>query len=322
MPPVVPKSTGTTNARPRADGSTDTVARLAATIVGRRFRSCPVRRRAVPMSTQPRSADRTVVVTGASSGIGRATARGFAGRSWRVFGTSRRDRPDEHGVTMLRLDVRSQDSVASCVDEVLRRAGRIDVLVNNAGVMHSGIAEETTQAEARAVFDVNFFGTVRVTAAVLPGMRARGRGHIINVGSLAAWIGEPGEAYYPASKAALARYTEALRHEVRHRGVAVCSVEPGAFVTDVVDASSNTAATIADYDGLRERARETLNRSLRGGGDPRKVADLIVRIAGTRRPRARYGVGPEALLVPRLTTLLPQRLVEHLLRRGYRLDKG
>ncbi len=264
--------------------------------------------------------DRTVVVTGASSGIGQATARAFADEGWRVFGTSRRDRPDDPGVTFLRLDVRAEESVRSCVDEVLRRAGRIDVLVNNAGVMHSGFAEETTLAEAEAVFDANFFGTVRMTNAVLPGMRARGRGRIVNVGSLAAWIGEPGEAFYAASKAALARYTDALRHEVRHRGVAVCLVEPGAFVTDVVDAAPASEATISDYDGLREKARDTLHRTLRNGDDPRKVAALIVAIAQARRPRPRYGVGREALLVPRVTTLLPQRLVDHLLRRGYGMD--
>ena len=220
---------------------------------------------------------------------------------------------------MLRLDVRSAESVRSCVDEVLRRAGHIDVLVNNAGTLHSGVAEETALADAEAVFDVNFFGAVRVVDAVLPSMRSRGRGRIVNVGSLAGWMGEPGEAFYCASKAALARYSEALRHEVRHRGVAVCVVEPGAFVTNVVDAASATERTISDYDGLREKVRHTLHRALRDGDDPWKVAELIVGIANGRWPRPRYGVGREALLVPRLTALLPQRFVGYLVRRGYGL---
>ncbi|MGH3242236.1 MAG: SDR family oxidoreductase [Spirillospora sp.] len=166
----------------------------------------------------------TVLVTGASSGIGRATARLFADRGARVFGTSRHARLDEREVRMVRLDVGSPESVRRCVDEVLAAGGGIDVLVNNAGIMLEGFAEETAPDDAAAVMDVNFFGTVRVTHAVLPGMRARRQGRIINVGSLAAWVGEPGEAFYAASKAALARYTEALRHEVWHLGIHVTLV--------------------------------------------------------------------------------------------------
>ncbi|GAB3504725.1 SDR family oxidoreductase [Amycolatopsis cihanbeyliensis] len=169
----------------------------------------------------------TVLVTGASSGIGLATALAFAEHGARVFGTSRRPRPAGGGVEMLELDIRSDDSVRRCVE----RVGRIDVLVNNAGIMCEGFAEEVTPAEAREVFEANFLGTVRVTNAVLPGMRAGRAGRIINVGSLAAWVGEPGEGFYAASKAALARYTEALRQEVWHLGIAVSLVEPGAFRT-------------------------------------------------------------------------------------------
>jgi NAD(P)-dependent dehydrogenase (short-subunit alcohol dehydrogenase family) len=164
--------------------------------------------------------EQNVLITGASSGIGQATARLFAEEGFRVFGTSRRKRPDENGVEMVELDVRSDDSVEHCVAEVLARAGRIDVLVNNAGVAPVSIAEETTMEDARAVFETNFFGAVRMTNAVLPDMRDRRQGRIINVGSLAAWVGEPGEAFYAASKAALARYSEALRYEVSQGSVA------------------------------------------------------------------------------------------------------
>lgn len=127
-----------------------------------------------------------VLITGTSSGIGKATARRFAEEGFRVFGTSRRKHPDEDGVEMLELDVRSDDSVKHCVAEVLARAGQIDVLINNAGVEHVSIAEETTLEDARAIFETNFFGVVRMTNAVLLGMRARRQGRIINVGSLAA----------------------------------------------------------------------------------------------------------------------------------------
>ncbi len=266
-------------------------------------------------------AGRVVLVTGASSGIGRATARLLARDGARVFGTSRREHPDADGVAMLVLDVRSAESVRDCVGRVLERAGRVDVLVNNAGVMHEGFAEETTPADAAAVLDTNFFGAVRVTDAVLPGMRARRGGRVINVGSLAAWVGEPGEGFYAASKAALARYTEALRHEVWHLGIGVSLVEPGAFGTGVLAAATSTEATIPDYDGPRESAHRTLQRALERGEPPEKVAALIRTVATVRAPRGRYGAGREATWVPYLRTLLPQRAFDLLLRRGYGLPR-
>ncbi|XRQ09916.1 SDR family NAD(P)-dependent oxidoreductase [Actinomadura welshii] len=262
-----------------------------------------------------------VLVTGASSGIGRATARLFAERGARVFGTSRSARPDEGGVEMLELDVRSEESVRRCVDQVLDRAGQLDVVVNNVGVMYEGFAEETPLAQAEMLLDTNFLGAVRVGNAVLPAMRERRRGRIVNVGSLAAWVGEPGQGFYAASKAALARYTEALRHEVRHLGVHVSLVEPGPFKTRVLDASSQAEPVVDDYDGPREDVRRALHKELREGDEPRAAAELIWKVARDPAPRRRYGVGRGALLVPRLKTLLPRRLVDRLLRRAYRLPR-
>lgn len=270
------------------------------------------------MSSTGEAAAGTALVTGASSGIGQATVRRLATVGYRVFGTSRRSRANEDGVEMLDLDVRSDESTATCVQDVLGRAGHIDVLVNNAGVLHEGFAEETTLEEAAEIFDTNLFGVARVTNAVLPSMRARGQGRIINIGSLAARIGEPGEGFYAASKAALARYTEALRHEVWHLGIHVSLVEPGAFTTRVLDAATTTVPRIQDYDGPREAAHRTLHNSLRQGRDPRRVADLVATIARKPRPRARYGAGPEAWWIP-LLAAVPQPVADHLLRRAYRL---
>ncbi len=264
---------------------------------------------------------RNVLVTGASSGIGKATARLFAAQGFRVFGTSRRSRPNEGGVEMLELDVRSDDSAECCVAEVLARAGRIDILVNNAGVMHLGFAEETTIEEARAVFETNFFGVVRMANLVLRDMRRRRQGRIINVGSLSAWVGEPGEAFYSASKHALAGYTEALRHEVWPLGIHVSLVEPGVFKTNVLGAASLTGGIIADYDALRPAIRRTMEESLRRGDDPRKVAHVILKVARAGSPRFRYGAGREASWIPYLRVLLPQRTFDHLLRRGFGLTK-
>lgn len=269
------------------------------------------------MNDQP--ATPTALITGASSGIGQQTAQMLAHRGYHVFGTSRRDRADEHGVTMLRLDVRSEESVTTCLQQIHARTGRLDLLVNNAGVMHEGFAEETTISEATEVFDTNLFGAARVINAALPSMRAQRRGRIINVGSLAAWVGEPGEAFYAASKAALARYTEALRHEVWHLGISVSLVEPGAFTTNVLDAANNTARRITDYDGPRETSQDVLHKSLRNGDDPHKVAELLLRIARAPSPKLRYGAGHDGRWLPYLKTLIPQRAFDQLLRRSFHL---
>lgn len=150
-------------------------------------------------------------------------------------------------------------------------------------------------------------------------MRKRGQGRIVNVGSLAAWVGEPGEGFYAASKAALARYTEALRHEVWHLGIVVSLVEPGAFATGVLTAASRSESTIDDYDGPRESARRTLQQAMRLGADPRGAAAVISKAVATPRPRAHYGAGWDSFVVPYVKTLLPQRLFEFVLRRSYRL---
>jgi short-subunit dehydrogenase len=263
----------------------------------------------------------TVLITGASSGIGQATARLFAAEGFRVFGTSRRKRPDENGVEMLELDVRSDDSVECCLAEVLARAGQIDVLINNAGIAPVSIAEETPLEEAWAVFETNFFGVARMTKAVLPGMRTRKQGRIINIGSLAAWIGEPGEAFYSASKAALARYTEALRYEVWPLDIHVALVEPGAVNTNVLETAAVTEGAIADYRAVGRAARHTLRQALRQGDAPDKVAHLILKVARAHSPQGRYGVGGEAHWTPYLKVLLPQRLFDDLLRRGFGLQK-
>lgn len=262
----------------------------------------------------------TVLITGASSGIGLAAARVFAGAGFRVFATSRRERPSGHGVHMLRLDVRSDQSVARCVADVLSLTGRIDVLVNNAGVMYHGIAEETPIPQAQSLFETNLFGVVRVTNAVLPGMREQRQGRIINVGSLARWVAEPGEAFYSASKHALAGYTEALRHEVWPFGIHVSLLEPVAFDTDILARASTVEGAIEEYRPVSVAARRTFEESMRGAGDPARAGRRLLKIARTRSPRLRYGVGGDAHWLPYLKVLLPQRLFDRLLRRAFHLS--
>src|SRR4051812_5113634 len=167
------------------------------------------------------------LVTGASSGIGLATARALARNGYNVFGTSRKPVADtEDGVTMLVCDVTDDESVRALVDNVMSRAGRIDLLVNNAGIGLLGGAEESSSAQAKALFDVNVFGVLRLTNAVLPIMRNQGRGRIVNLGSLLGLIPAPFNALYSSSKHAIEGYSESLDHEVRMQGIRVVVVEP------------------------------------------------------------------------------------------------
>src|SRR5437660_2901591 len=177
------------------------------------------------------SMSQTILVTGASSGIGQSTARLLAERGFTVFGTARKpDSAKREPFTMLALDVRSDESVRACVAQVITKSGRLDVLVNNAGYAMMGAAEETSVEEAKAQFETNFFGIVRMVNAVLPGMRAAGAGKIINISSLAGNTAIPFSAFYSASKFALEGYSESLWYEVRPFGITVSLVEPG-FVT-------------------------------------------------------------------------------------------
>jgi NAD(P)-dependent dehydrogenase (short-subunit alcohol dehydrogenase family) len=175
---------------------------------------------------------RVAVVTGASSGIGEAIAGKLAGAGFRVFGASRRTPANsQSGIEHLTIDVGDDGSVRAGVDTILLKAGRIDVLVNNAGYLCAGAVEEISLADANAQFETNYFGVVRMSVAVLPGMRERNRGHIITVSSLAGLVPVPFWGHYNASKFAVEGLMETLRHEVRPFGIQIAMVEPGSIRT-------------------------------------------------------------------------------------------
>ena len=187
----------------------------------------------------------TVLVTGASSGIGQVIAQLLTERGYTVYGTSRKPTG-----TLVPLDVRSDDSVRACLD----RVGKIDVLVNNAGYTLMGSAEETSIEEAKGQLETNFFGVVRMVNAVLPAMRKAGAGKIINVGSLAGITAIPFGAFYTASKFALEGYSEALWHELRPLGINVTLIEPGFVHTPIGEKTQIAAKPLSAYDGVRQRA--------------------------------------------------------------------
>lgn len=263
---------------------------------------------------------KVALVTGASSGIGEATAARLARAGYSVFGTSRRRSTASGPIEMLTLDVTSAPSVEAVVNEVLQRAGRIDLLVNNAG-FGVGLAadEESSVTQAQAIFDTNFFGTVRMTRAVVPHMRRQKTGRIINIGSGLGLLPMPYMAIYSASKHALEGYSESLDHELRTRGVRVIVIEPGVTKTPFDANLVEADAKLEDYRETRAALNVRYAEMLAAGDAPGLVADTVLEAADAARPKLRYPVGKIAT-VQLLRRLVPG-LVDSGIRKDMRLDQ-
>jgi NAD(P)-dependent dehydrogenase (short-subunit alcohol dehydrogenase family) len=257
------------------------------------------------------------LVTGASSGIGRAAARALAEAGFEVAGTSRNTAKvtPVDGVRFLDLDVASDASVHAAVGQVIERSGRIDVLVNNAGVGAAGAAEESSVAQDQRVFDVNVFGVIRMTKAVLPHMRARGSGRIINISSVLGFVPAPYMASYAAAKHAIEGYSESVDHEVREHGVRVLLVEP-AYTKTGFDANAMQAdMPLPAYAQQRRIFGDVLAEAMKDGDDPAIVAKVIVAAATDSRPKLRYTAGPVAGRVSTLRRIVPARAFDRQIRK-------
>jgi NAD(P)-dependent dehydrogenase (short-subunit alcohol dehydrogenase family) len=233
-----------------------------------------------------------VLVTGASSGLGQAIAQRLAAQGHIVFGTTRAPFGDQGNVRMIALDVTDDLSVARAIDQVVATEGRIDVLINNAGVAICGAIEDTGLDEVRRQMETNFFGTVRTIRAVMPHMRAQGSGRIINISSLAGLISLPFQAYYSASKYALEALNEALRLELSGSGIDSTNINPGDFKTGFTAARVFTRQALSG--GNAVQLTTTVSRYERdeiNGSDPALVAKLVSRLVVKRRVRVRYSVG-------------------------------
>ena len=263
---------------------------------------------------------KTAIVTGASSGIGRASAEALARAEFTVFGTSRRTaKSTPNGVTMLVCDVTDDDSVKALVSSVLAQTGRIDVLVNNAGLGLLGGAEESSVAQVKSLFEVNLFGVMRMTNAVLPSMRGRGEGRIINISSILGVVPAPYSAHYSASKHALEGYSESLDHEVRAFNVRVSLIEPAYTRSDFEQNAIEPDSMLAQYAQIRADVRAFTQKSMTTADLPEVVSDVVLTAATQANPRRRYTAGKAARQLNLLRRYAPAKLFDKVLRKQFRL---
>ncbi len=264
---------------------------------------------------------RVAIVTGASGGIGEATALALARAGFRVFGTGRKPAQSKTaGVEYLVCDVTSDASVEAAFGEVLAKAGRIDLLVNNAGAGLMGGAEESSIDQAKSLFDVNLFGVMRTTKAVLPVMRRQRRGRIVNISSVMGLIPAPYMAVYASSKHALEGYSESLDHEIRDTGVRVVIVEPAYTRTSFEGNLIQADQQLDEYKSARSNAEAVMRDVMNSTADsPEEVAKTVVKACTTANPRSRYAAGKMARQVSLLRRFVPAFAFAKSLRKQMRL---
>jgi short-subunit dehydrogenase len=265
---------------------------------------------------------KVVLVTGASSGLGQSVAEYLATKNYTVYGTSRQPKKlENNGVWFKSLDVRYADSIKQCIESVISDEGRIDILINNAGVGITGPMEEIPVEEAKAHFDTNFFGPLQVINTVLPFMRKQKNGLIINITSIAAHMGLPFRGMYSASKGALAKVTESYRMELKQHHIKMVNLAPGDFATNI--ASGRFHSPLKDNSPYHEDYKKSLDlmdEDVDSGEDPVILAKKIYNIIQESNPKVNYTSGAflQCFSVT-LKHLLPQKLFEKILLKHYKL---
>jgi len=269
---------------------------------------------------------RAVLVTGCSSGIGRATAERLSVAGWKVYASARRIESIEgcEGCQLLQLDVTDDASMRAGVERIGREEGAVGSLVNNAGYSQSGAVESVSIEDARLQFETNLFGLARLTQLVLPGMREQGWGRIVNVSSMGGRFTFPGGGWYHASKHAVEALSDALRFEVQGFGIDVVVIQPGLIRTGFAEAA---VGSIEQEDGPYARFNAAVGAATAGayensfarrlGGSPETVARAIEKAVTAKRPRTRYRVTASAGLLLTLRRLLPDRAWDALVGRTY-----
>jgi short-subunit dehydrogenase len=265
---------------------------------------------------------KVILVTGASSGIGKSIATFLQEKGYTVFGTSRNPKSLENfSFELIALDVLKVDTIDKAVDYIIKKEGRLDVLINNAGMGITGPIEDTPTDEMRAVFNTNLFGAIDVMKAVLPQMRKQKSGTIINVTSIAGYMGLPFRGLYSATKGALELITEATRMEVKSFGIDVVNVAPGDFATNI--ASGRYHTPIFENSAYKENYQSNLdlmNVHVDGGMNPIEMAKVVYKIINTKNPKVHYKVGGfmEKFSIV-LKRILPDKIYEKMLMNHFKL---
>lgn len=265
---------------------------------------------------------KVVLITGGSSGIGKSIGEFLQSKGFVVYGTSRNPKNYSDSLfPLVALDVTKPETITNCITQVLDKTSKIDVLINNAGAGITGPIEEIPEAELKRNFETNFFGPINVIKAVLPTMRAQKSGLIINITSIAGYMGLPYRGVYSASKGALELITEAFRMELKAFNVELTNVAPGDFATNIA-AGRYHAPVLEDspYKKPYGDTLKTMDSHVDEGGNPQEVADVILKIINTDKPKVHYKVGAfmqKFSIV--LKRILPDKVYEKMLMNHYKL---
>jgi NAD(P)-dependent dehydrogenase (short-subunit alcohol dehydrogenase family) len=268
------------------------------------------------------SQNKIIFITGASSGIGRAIGEFLLHKGFTVYGTSRNPQRIENSLfPLIALDVRDPQSIKSAIEEVISLCGKVDVVINNAGVGITGPLEEIPTHEIKNNFDVNLFGPIEVIKAVLPYMRKQKSGLIINITSIAGYMGLPYRSVYSASKGALEIITEAVRMEVKPFGIHITNIAPGDFATNIAAGRyhaplNQDSAYAKDYGNILK----TMDAHVIGGSNPKEMAEAVLGIIQAKQPKIHYKIGAfmqKFSIV--LKRILPDKMYEGMLMRHYKL---
>ena len=267
------------------------------------------------------TSSKVVFITGASSGIGKAIAEYLQSKNFIVYGSSRNPEKKSAAFPLVALDVTKEDSVKTAVSEVIAKEGKIDVLINNAGVGITGPLEETPNNEIKKAFETNYFGPINMIKAVLPYMRENGSGLIINITSIAGYMGLPFRGIYSASKGALELTTEAFRMELRGFNIKMTNIAPGDFATNI--AAGRYHAPVlqgSPYEKAYGNTLRLMNEHVDAGQDPQLMAKAILKVIWEKEPKSHYRVGePLQKFSVALKRILPDKLYEKLLLKHYKL---
>ena len=263
-----------------------------------------------------------VLITGASSGIGKVTAEHLSAKGYIVYGTSRF--PNKYKIpknySLLSLDINNETSINSLVKQIISKEKKIDILINNAGLGITGPGEETSIKAMQDNFNTNFFGPIRLIQKVLPFMRMNKNGKIINITSIAGYMGLPFRGCYSASKSAMEIFTESIRMEVKRFGINILTLAPGEFATNIASRRYHSPINKGAYEELYKKSLYKMNKHVNKGRNPNEVAKIILKIIKTKSPNVHYRVGDwfQKFSIF-LKKILPDFLYEKILMRFYNL---